>query len=60
MWQCLTTIAQYNKSGIRSEDKELPFVKYFKTGKEALEFGKKMFEPPQTVLSWRVQKIIGG
>ena len=51
-WQCMTTITIYPKG--EAELVELPFPKYFPTQEEATEFGKRMFEPPQTVMAWRI------
>lgn len=54
-YQIYTTINTYPEG--KPVAKEIPFPKLFTTKKEAQDFGKGFFEPPLTVLFWRVQKV---
>ena len=50
-YHIFTTVNVWGKG-----ETELPFLKVFESEKAALEFGEQFFEPPQTVLAWRVEE----
>ena len=53
-YRIFTTVNVWGKG-----ETELPFLKVFESEKAALEFGEQFFEPPQTVLAWRVVEVGG-